>query len=109
MQQQNIPIGTLVDMYKRGEMRLPEIQRHDVWRATRVRDLLDSLYRGAAQRALGGHAGHRHRHPEVVNSVFLQLVRSKTTIVEVLFFRCLVRNMTEGAYIVVRRTTPDGI
>src|SRR5438046_2509304 len=46
MQQQNIPIGTLVDMYKRGEMRLPEIQRHYVWRGTRVRDLLDSLYRG---------------------------------------------------------------
>jgi len=46
MQQQNIPIGTLVDMYKRGEMRLPEIQRHYVWRATRVRDLFDSLYRG---------------------------------------------------------------
>lgn len=46
MQQQNIPIGTLVDMYKRGELRLPEIQRHYVWQATRVRDLLDSLYRG---------------------------------------------------------------
>jgi len=46
MQQQNTPIGTLVDMYKRGELRLPEIQRHYVWRATRVRDLLDSLYRG---------------------------------------------------------------
>lgn len=46
MQQQNIPIATLVDMYKRGELRLPEIQRHYVWQATRVRDLLDSLYRG---------------------------------------------------------------
>jgi hypothetical protein len=46
MQQQNIPISTLVDMYKRGELRLPEIQRHYVWKATRVRDLLDSLYRG---------------------------------------------------------------
>ncbi len=46
MQQQNIPIGTLVDMYTRGELRLPEIQRHYVWKATRVRDLLDSLYRG---------------------------------------------------------------
>lgn len=46
MQQQNIPISTLVDMFKRGELRLPEIQRHYVWRATRVRDLLDSLYRG---------------------------------------------------------------
>lgn len=46
MQQQNIPISSLVEMYKRGELRLPEIQRHYVWRATRVRDLLDSLYRG---------------------------------------------------------------
>lgn len=46
MQQQNIPIGTLVDMYVRGELRLPEIQRHYVWRGTRVRDLFDSLYRG---------------------------------------------------------------
>jgi hypothetical protein len=46
MQQQDIPISTLVDMYKRGELCLPEIQRHYVWQATRVRDLLDSLYRG---------------------------------------------------------------
>lgn len=46
MLQQNISIATLVGMYKRGELRLPEIQRHYVWRATRVRDLLDSLYRG---------------------------------------------------------------
>lgn len=46
MQQQNIPIATLVDMYKRGELRLPEIQRHYVWQGTRVRDLMDSLYRG---------------------------------------------------------------
>lgn len=46
MQQQNISIATLVGMYKRGELRLPEIQRHYVWQGTRVRDLLDSLYRG---------------------------------------------------------------
>lgn len=46
MQQQNTSIATLVDWYKRGELRLPEIQRHYVWQATRVRDLLDSLYRG---------------------------------------------------------------
>ena len=46
MQQTNIPISSLVEMYKRGELRLPEIQRHYVWRAPRVRDLLDSLYRG---------------------------------------------------------------
>lgn len=46
MKQQNTPISTLVDEYKRGELRLPEIQRHYVWQGTRVRDLLDSLYRG---------------------------------------------------------------
>src|SRR5271169_5074099 len=32
-------------MIERGELRLPEMQRRYVWRATRVRDLLDSLYR----------------------------------------------------------------
>jgi len=33
-------------MIERGELRLPEMQRRYVWRSTRVRDLLDSLYRG---------------------------------------------------------------
>jgi uncharacterized protein with ParB-like and HNH nuclease domain len=33
-------------MINRGELRLPELQRRYVWPATRVRDLLDSLYRG---------------------------------------------------------------
>jgi len=31
---------------ERGGIRLPEMQRNYVWRATQVRDLLDSLYRG---------------------------------------------------------------
>ena len=39
-------IQTLVGMVSRGELQLPEMQREYVWRATRVRDLLDSLYRG---------------------------------------------------------------
>jgi hypothetical protein len=33
-------------MIQRGELRLPEMQRRYVWQSTRVRDLLDSLYRG---------------------------------------------------------------
>lgn len=33
-------------MIERGELRLPEMQRRYVWRGPRVRDLLDSLYRG---------------------------------------------------------------
>src|SRR5712671_5082442 len=33
-------------MVTRGELALPELQRRYVWRATRVRDLFDSLYRG---------------------------------------------------------------
>jgi hypothetical protein len=39
-------IQSLVGMVERGDLRLPEMQREYVWRATRVRDLLDSLYRG---------------------------------------------------------------
>jgi hypothetical protein len=39
-------VEELVSMIGRGELRLPEMQRRYVWRSTRVRDLLDSLYRG---------------------------------------------------------------
>lgn len=39
-------VEVLVGMIERGELRLPEMQRRYVWRSTRVRDLLDSLYRG---------------------------------------------------------------
>src|SRR5437016_11713298 len=39
-------VAKLVDMIKDGDLRLPEMQRRYVWPGTRVRDLLDSLYRG---------------------------------------------------------------
>lgn len=39
-------VKDLVRKIENGELRLPEMQREYVWRATRVRDLLDSLYRG---------------------------------------------------------------
>ena len=39
-------VEELVSMVERGELHLPEMQRQYVWRSTRVRDLLDSLYRG---------------------------------------------------------------
>jgi len=39
-------VEELVSKIERGEIRLPEMQRRYVWRQTRVRDLLDSLYRG---------------------------------------------------------------
>lgn len=38
-------VEELVMMIERGELRLPEMQRQYVWRSTRVRDLMDSLYR----------------------------------------------------------------
>ena len=38
-------VEELVGMIQRGELRLPEMQRRYVWQSTRVRDLLDSLYR----------------------------------------------------------------
>jgi len=39
-------VGELIERALRGELRLPEMQRRFVWTSTRVRDLLDSLYRG---------------------------------------------------------------
>ena len=46
MGEQYISINELVAEIERGEIRLPEMQRQYVWKNTRVRDLLDSLYRG---------------------------------------------------------------
>ena len=46
MAKSEAPVEELVGMIQRGELRLPEMQRQYVWRSTRVRDLLDSLYRG---------------------------------------------------------------
>ncbi len=46
MAQQDLKIHELVAKIERGDIRLPEMQRQYVWRQTRVRDLLDSLYRG---------------------------------------------------------------
>jgi hypothetical protein len=45
MKKQDISVRSLVDMIERSELVLPQIQRQYVWRAPRVRDLLDSLYR----------------------------------------------------------------
>jgi len=46
VEKSDLSIGRLVSMIESGELQLPEMQRQYVWRATRVRDLLDSLYRG---------------------------------------------------------------
>ena len=46
MAKTDITVRELVDKVQRGELTLPEMQRRYVWPATRVRDLLDSLYRG---------------------------------------------------------------
>jgi hypothetical protein len=40
------PIETLLTWVRSGEIAIPEIQRPFVWEATKVRNLLDSLYRG---------------------------------------------------------------
>lgn len=46
MNKQDISVDELVKLIERGELELPEMQRRYVWQAPRVRDLLDSLYRG---------------------------------------------------------------
>jgi len=46
MEKIDTDVAKLVSMIEDGELQLPEMQRRYVWPATRVRDLLDSLYRG---------------------------------------------------------------
>jgi len=46
MAKQEATVDELVTKIERGELQLPEMQRRYVWKKTRVRDLLDSLYRG---------------------------------------------------------------
>lgn len=46
MPKTDITVQDLVNKVLHGELALPEMQRRYVWPATRVRDLLDSLYRG---------------------------------------------------------------
>jgi len=46
MNRSELDVEMLVGMIESGELRLPELQRRYVWRATRVRDLFDSLYQG---------------------------------------------------------------
>ena len=46
MEKIDTDVAKLVNMIEDGELQLPEMQRRYVWPATRVRDLLDSLYRG---------------------------------------------------------------
>ncbi|MGF2405294.1 DUF262 domain-containing protein, partial [Lentilactobacillus otakiensis] len=43
---QNNSIGTVLNWIKSGEIGLPELQRPFVWKSSKVRDLVDSLYRG---------------------------------------------------------------
>ena len=43
-------VEELVAMIERGELRLPEMQRRFVWRATRVRDLLELVVSGLSLR-----------------------------------------------------------
>lgn len=40
------PINTLLAWIRAGEIAIPEIQRPFVWSSTKVRDLIDSLYKG---------------------------------------------------------------
>ena len=43
---QQQPVETLLSWIKSGEIAIPEIQRPFVWKAAKVRDLIDSLYKG---------------------------------------------------------------
>ena len=40
------PVGTVLTWIQHQEIAIPEIQRPFVWKATKVRDFIDSLYQG---------------------------------------------------------------
>lgn len=42
----NYPLSKLIEDIELGEIALPDIQRPFVWKATKVRDLFDSMYKG---------------------------------------------------------------
>jgi len=42
----NVSVNTLLEYVKDGTIAIPEIQRPFVWDSTKVRDLIDSLYKG---------------------------------------------------------------
>ena len=46
MARMDMSVDQLVSDIQRGKIKKPEMQREYVWKSTRVRDLLDSLYRG---------------------------------------------------------------
>ena len=41
-------LNLLMEYIEMGEIGLPEIQRPFIWKATKVRDLFDSMYKGFA-------------------------------------------------------------
>ncbi len=49
MQNYNVnqyPVSSILGWVKDGDIAIPEIQRPFVWKTVKVRDLMDSLYRG---------------------------------------------------------------
>jgi uncharacterized protein with ParB-like and HNH nuclease domain len=46
LSKQEMSVNQLVANIEKGYIQKPEMQREYVWQGTRVRDLLDSLYRG---------------------------------------------------------------
>jgi hypothetical protein len=43
---QHLSVDTLLSLVRTGQVAIPELQRPFVWNTTKVRDLLDSLYKG---------------------------------------------------------------
>lgn len=79
MQQLNIPIGTLVDMYKRGELRLPEIQRHIMRRAEHPCGLSDTAFSSYPNQHFQINVNREHAQPSESKEYFsadLQTVRA---------------------------------
>lgn len=55
------PVNVILGFIEAGDIAIPEIQRPFVWKASQVRDLIDSLYCGYPT-ALQELAGKQHFH-----------------------------------------------
>lgn len=51
----NFTVETILSNIKSGSIAIPEMQRPFVWDSSKVRDLIDSLYKGAFRLATSSH------------------------------------------------------
>lgn len=110
-------LSTLVEEIDRGEIALPDIQRPFVWKATKVRDLFDSMYKGFPIGHLlfwgtGAEAGARrigtHQHEAAPRLMIVDGQQRLTSLYAVLTGKPIVRDDYSTARIRIAFRPSDG-